>query len=159
MIKFDSIRKTDEYSARRNLADFTSARNKTTVNTDLTTAGGSTIFMPPGTNSTQTITMKTVNNAKTKITLKNNHQMQCLSLLDNNDCLKTPTVPDMLKTPTINTSQTKSTTNNFNGHVGDDLSTPSICLSTSLPPKNLPQAFFGDHEPLLNGKFHLIDFL
>ncbi|KAE9551275.1 hypothetical protein FO519_005506 [Halicephalobus sp. NKZ332] len=137
---------TTKIAAVTNPADDLSTTVKTTV-TIGSSAGGSTAFMPAAINGSQTLTMKTVSNAKNKITLKNNHQMQCLSILDSNDCLKTPTVPDMLKTPTINTSTSKATTN-FVGHP-DDLNTPSICLST-LAPKNHAQAFFGDHEPLLN---------
>ena len=141
---------TTKISAVTNPADDLSTTVKTTVTVG-SSAGGSTAFMPAAINGSQTLTMKTVSNAKNKITLKNNHQMQCLSILDSNDCLKTPTVPDMLKTPTINTSTSKATTN-FVSHA-DDLNTPSICLST-LAPKNHPQAFFGDHEPLLNGKYN-----
>jgi hypothetical protein len=81
------------------------------------------------------------------ITLKNNQQMTCLSLLDN-DYLKTPTVPDLLKTPTILGSPTKSNSS-YMAHA-DELNTPGLCLS-SCTPKNAPQAFFGDHEPLLTG--------
>jgi hypothetical protein len=83
---------------------------------------------------------------RTKVTLKNNQQMTCLSLLDN-DCLKTPTVPDLIKTPTTLGSPTKSISN-F-AHL-DDLNTPRLCLGSGTP-KNQGQAFFGDHEPLLTG--------
>lgn len=83
---------------------------------------------------------------RTKVTLKNNQQMACLSLLDN-DCLKTPTVPDLMKTPTTLGSPTKAVS--ALAHV-DELNTPGLCLS-SCTPKNQPQAFFGEHEPLLTG--------
>jgi hypothetical protein len=84
---------------------------------------------------------------RTKVTLKNNQQMTCLSLIDN-DCLKTPTVPDLMKTPTTLGSPSKSVS--ALAHA-DELNTPSLCMN-SCTPKNQPQAFFGDHEPLLTGK-------
>lgn len=150
ILKFDSSTNLDN-SANNYLAESKHIPLKTTITSGSSSAGGSTALMPTAANGSQTLTMKTVTNTKNKITLKNNHQMQCLSILDSNDCLKTPTVPDMLKTPTINTSSKSS--NNFINH-GDELDTPSICLS-SLAPKNHSQAFFGDHEPLLNGELIL----
>uniref|UniRef100_A0A914Y1V9 Uncharacterized protein n=1 Tax=Panagrolaimus superbus TaxID=310955 RepID=A0A914Y1V9_9BILA len=102
--------------------------------------------MPAAINGSHTMTMKT--STKSKITLKNNQQMQCLSIFDGNDCLKTPTVPDMLKTPTITVSPTKHA--NYLGHV-DDLNTPGVSLNP-CPTTNNTQAFFGDHEPLFTGE-------
>jgi hypothetical protein len=84
---------------------------------------------------------------RTKVTLKNNQQMTCLSLLDN-DCLKTPTVPDLMKTPTTLGSPTKAVS--ALAHA-DELNTPSLCFG-SCTPKNQVQAFFGEHEPLLTGE-------
>jgi hypothetical protein len=84
---------------------------------------------------------------RTKVTLKNNQQMTCLSLLDN-ECLKTPTVPElMMKTPTTLGSPTK--TISALAHA-DELNTPSL-FPGSCTPKNQVQAFFGEHEPLLTG--------
>jgi hypothetical protein len=77
--------------------------------------------------------------------------MTCLSILDN-DYLKTPTVPDLLKTPTILGSPTKSNSS-YMAHA-DELNTPGLCLS-SCTPKNAPQAFFGDHEPLLTANIEI----
>uniref|UniRef100_A0AC35EUD9 C2H2-type domain-containing protein n=1 Tax=Panagrolaimus sp. PS1159 TaxID=55785 RepID=A0AC35EUD9_9BILA len=117
--------------------------SKTTVTS--IAPSGTTAFMPAAINGSHTMTMKT--STKSKITLKNNQQMQCLSIFDGNDCLKTPTVPDMLKTPTITVSPTKHA--NYLGHV-DDLNTPGVCLNP-CPTTNNTQAFFGDHEPLFTG--------
>ncbi|KAH7695629.1 zinc finger protein, partial [Aphelenchoides avenae] len=79
-----------------------------------------------------------------QITLKNNQQMTCLSLGDM-DCLKTPTVPDLLRTPTTLGSPTKSAS--CLAHA-DELNTPGLCFN-SCTPKNHGQAFFGENEPLL----------
>uniref|UniRef100_A0AC34GRW6 C2H2-type domain-containing protein n=1 Tax=Panagrolaimus sp. ES5 TaxID=591445 RepID=A0AC34GRW6_9BILA len=119
----------------------------TTFKTTVTSIApsGTTAFMPAAINGSHTMTMKT--STKSKITLKNNQQMQCLSIFDGNDCLKTPTVPDMLKTPTITVSPTKHAT--YLGHV-DDLNTPGVTLNP-CPTTNNTQAFFGDHEPLFTG--------
>lgn len=81
-----------------------------------------------------------------QITLKNNQQMTCLSLSDM-DCLKTPTVPDLLRTPTTLGSPTKSAS--CLAHA-DELNTPGLCFN-SCTPKNHGQAFFGENEPLLTG--------
>ncbi|KAI6235402.1 Early growth response protein 1 [Aphelenchoides besseyi] len=86
---------------------------------------------------------------RNKVTLKNNQQMTCLSLVDN-DCLKTPTVPDLMKTPTTLSSPTKATSSLAHA---DELNTPSLCLS-SCTPKN-QQAFFGEHEPLLTANIEI----
>ncbi|KAI6176950.1 Early growth response protein 1 [Aphelenchoides bicaudatus] len=88
---------------------------------------------------------------RTKVTLKNNQQMTCLSLLDN-DCLKTPTIPELMRTPTTLGSPTKNTISAL-AHV-DELNTPSLCLSSHTP-KNQSQAFFGDHEPLLTANIEI----
>jgi hypothetical protein len=85
---------------------------------------------------------------RTKVTLKNNQQMTCLSLLDN-DCLKTPTIPDLIRTPTTLGSPNKSLSAAF-AH-NDELSTP-MCLNSGTP-KSQGQAFFGEHEPLLTGEY------
>lgn len=85
---------------------------------------------------------------RNKVTLKNNQQMTCLSLIDN-DCLKTPTIPDLMKTPTTLESPTKAASTLAHA---DELNTPSLCLSSCTP--NKVQAFFGEHEPLLTGKKH-----
>uniref|UniRef100_A0A7E4W0H6 Zinc finger protein n=1 Tax=Panagrellus redivivus TaxID=6233 RepID=A0A7E4W0H6_PANRE len=109
---------------------------------------GASAFMPSASTGshTATMTMKTQGSSnKNKITLKNNHQMQCLSILDGNDCLKTPTVPELLKTPTVTISPTKS---NFLSGSADDLHTPSSFLN-QCQSKNHAQAFFGDHDALL----------
>ncbi|KAK0396520.1 hypothetical protein QR680_001748 [Steinernema hermaphroditum] len=68
--------------------------------------------------------------------------MDRLLLGESGDCLKTPTMMDLLKTPTVLGSPKGSCM----AHA-DELNTPRLCLS-SCTPKN-QQAFFGDHEPLL----------
>uniref|UniRef100_A0A1I7ZI97 Protein krueppel n=1 Tax=Steinernema glaseri TaxID=37863 RepID=A0A1I7ZI97_9BILA len=65
-----------------------------------------------------------------------------LLLGETGECLKTPTMMDLLKTPTVLGSPKGSCM----AHA-DELNTPRLCLS-SCTPKN-QQAFFGDHEPLL----------
>ncbi|VDM61694.1 unnamed protein product [Angiostrongylus costaricensis] len=64
-----------------------------------------------------------------------------LLTLSDHDCLKTPTMSDMLKTPTILGSPTKSAPLTIDG-------TPRIHHFNGIAPQN-NQAFFGDHEPLL----------
>ncbi|RCN53708.1 hypothetical protein ANCCAN_00202 [Ancylostoma caninum] len=66
-----------------------------------------------------------------------------LLTLSDHDCLKTPTMSDMLKTPTILGSPTKSAPLTIDG-------TPRIHHFNGFTPQN-NQAFFGDHEPLLTG--------
>ncbi|KAI6240890.1 Early growth response protein 1 [Aphelenchoides fujianensis] len=87
---------------------------------------------------------------RNKVTLKNNQQMTCLSIVDN-ECLKTPTVPDLLKTPTTLSSPSKAASSLAHA---DELNTPSLCLS-SCTPKNQVQAFFGEHEPLLTANIEI----
>ena len=65
-----------------------------------------------------------------------------LSIADH-DCLKTPTMSDMLKTPTILGSPTKIPN-------GDDVCTPRLSISAFQPSHG--QAFFGDHEPFITGR-------
>ncbi|KIH64994.1 hypothetical protein ANCDUO_04686 [Ancylostoma duodenale] len=68
-----------------------------------------------------------------------------LLTLSDHDCLKTPTMSDMLKTPTILGSPTKSAPLTIDG-------TPRIHHFNGFTPQN-NQAFFGDHEPLLTGVY------
>ncbi|KAE9412933.1 hypothetical protein Angca_005433 [Angiostrongylus cantonensis] len=70
-----------------------------------------------------------------------------LLTLSDHDCLKTPTMSDMLKTPTILGSPTKSTPLTIDG-------TPRIHHFNGIAPQN-NQAFFGDHEPLLTGNIEI----
>lgn len=71
---------------------------------------------------------------------------QPLLALSDNDCLKTPTMSDMLKTPTTLTSPMKSssvTDNDTRGNTANG--------STS----SVTQAFFGDNEPFLSGNIEI----
>ncbi|KAL6723209.1 hypothetical protein Aduo_018239 [Ancylostoma duodenale] len=70
-----------------------------------------------------------------------------LLTLSDHDCLKTPTMSDMLKTPTILGSPTKSAPLTIDG-------TPRIHHFNGFTPQN-NQAFFGDHEPLLTGNIEI----
>ncbi|KJH43701.1 zinc finger, C2H2 type [Dictyocaulus viviparus] len=70
-----------------------------------------------------------------------------LLTLSDHDCLKTPTMSDMLKTPTILGSPTKSAPLAVDG-------TPRIHQFNGFTPQN-NQAFFGDHEPLLTGNIEI----
>ncbi|CAJ0949830.1 unnamed protein product, partial [Mesorhabditis belari] len=67
-----------------------------------------------------------------------------LSISDH-DCLRTPTMSDILKTPTILGSPTKL-------NMGDAI-TPRLSLSALAP--SVGQAFFGDHEPLLTANIEI----
>ncbi|CAD6184972.1 unnamed protein product [Caenorhabditis auriculariae] len=68
-----------------------------------------------------------------------------LSLSDH-DCLRTPTMSDMLKTPTI-LSSPKQTPLTLEG-------TPRFQHFSGFTPQN-NQTFFGDHEPLLTGNIEI----
>uniref|UniRef100_A0A0N4ZHJ5 Protein krueppel n=1 Tax=Parastrongyloides trichosuri TaxID=131310 RepID=A0A0N4ZHJ5_PARTI len=86
-----------------------------------------------------------INIIKTPVYAKQTNKPKGLFLNDtfsiDND-LKTPNLTDLLKTPTIVCSPTKITSL---AHA-DELNTPSVFHSCT--PKNMHQAFFGDHEPL-----------
>ncbi|PAV65297.1 hypothetical protein WR25_13035 isoform F [Diploscapter pachys] len=73
--------------------------------------------------------------------LKSPSSTKPLLTLSDHDCLKTPTMSDMLKTPTVLVSPTKLTPLNLEG-------TPRVQGLSGYTPKK-SQAFFGDHEPLL----------
>ncbi|KAJ1357260.1 hypothetical protein KIN20_015366 [Parelaphostrongylus tenuis] len=79
--------------------------------------------------------------------LKPSANTKPLLTLSDHDCLKTPTMSDMLKTPTILGSPTKSAPLTIDG-------TPRIHHLNGIAPQN-NQAFFGDHEPLLTGNIEI----
>lgn len=135
---------TPTLSSHRSTKSANSLLEKVSILTNGTASSGSGEGKPRKENSH----LSASDALRTKVTLKNNQQMTCLSLLDN-DCLKTPTVPDLIRTPTTLGSPTKAIS--ALAHV-DELNTPSLCLG-SCTPKNQGQAFFGEHEPLLTGKF------
>nr|CAD2197848.1 unnamed protein product [Meloidogyne enterolobii] len=86
--------------------------------------------------------------------------MSAATLFSNGICfLETPTpkIPDTLRTPTaLLTSPTNSSASSKSSqlmHI-DELNTP-LCLNSATPKSQHPQAFFGDHEPLLTANIEI----
>uniref|UniRef100_A0A1I8BZC5 Uncharacterized protein n=1 Tax=Meloidogyne hapla TaxID=6305 RepID=A0A1I8BZC5_MELHA len=85
--------------------------------------------------------------------------MSAANLFSNGICLletPTPKIPDTLRTPTaLLTSPTISSSSKSSQlmHI-DELNTP-LCLNSATPKSQHPQAFFGDHEPLLTANIEI----